>query len=202
MVSIVLRCMIFRFTDDEIMNEIQNEFPDRGTISKPTLSRIKKEIKTRNMNMYNSMKLTQDLFLSKVLEKYQNIDTYIKEYFKIYSNETTSIIMKLKILDKIAELDRSQLRMQQDFPYLEIYHKDARDEIKNLDVDIQELKANMKETQNPKSINEPVLIDKDPNKIPIESITNDKEIQRILLSRTKSGFEGRIAKNNKLDTNI
>lgn len=186
--------MIFRFTDEEIIDEVNKSFPNKGTMSKPTLSRIKKEIKTRNMNLYNNMKMTQDLFLSKVLEKYQNIDTYIKEYFKIYNNKNTSTILKLKILEKITDLDRSQLRMQQDFPFLEIYHKDARDEIKNLDADIQELKINIEETQNLKITNESVFKDKDPNRIPIESITKDKEIQRILSSRTQSGFEDRTSK--------
>lgn len=184
--------MIFRFTDEEIMNEIKEQFPNKGTISKPTLSRIKREIKTRNMNMYNNMKKTQDLFLSKVLEKYKNIDTYIKEYFKIYSNETTSNILKIKILEKISELDRDQLRMQQDFPYLEIYHKDARDELATLDSDIKDFKEKTKETQDPKIPNERVSHNMNLNKMPIESITKDKEIQRILSSRTQSGFEGRL----------
>lgn len=188
--------MIFRFTDEEIIDEINLSFPDKVTISKPTLSRLKKEIRIRNMKMYNSMKKTQDLFLYKVLEKYQNIDTYIKEYFKIYNNETTSNILKLKILEKIAELDQIQLRMQQDFPYLEIYHKDARDELSRLEADIKELKENIGKTQNPHVPNEPVSNDKDSNKIPIESITKDEEIQRILMSRSQSGFEGRVLKKN------
>lgn len=192
--SIVLRCMIFRFTDNEIIDEIKRKFPDKGTMSKPTLSRIKKEIKTRNMNMYNSMKMTQDLFLSKVLEKYQNIDTYIKEYFKIYDNENTSTILKLKILEKIAELDRSQLRMQQDFPYLEVYHKDARDEIARLDADILELKEKIDSDQTSKIPNDPVSKSQDPSKTPIESTTKDKELQSILMSRTQSGFENRTSK--------
>lgn len=197
-ISIVLRCMIFRFTDEEIIHEIKKEFPDNGTVSKPTLSRIKKQIKTRNMKIYNSMKMTQDLFLSKVMEKYQNIDTYIKEYFRIYKNENTSNVIRLKILEKIAELDQVQLRMQQDFPFLEIYHKDARDEIEGLDNDINELRGkigkdkdnNGTETQGGNAI---INNKKEgQNTIPIDSITKDKEIQRILLSRTQSGFESRI----------
>lgn len=198
MISIVLRSMIFRFTDDEIVKEIQKEFPDKITISKSTLSRLKKGIKTRNMKMYNSMKITQDLFLSKVLEKYQNIDTYIKEYFKIYNDENTSTIIKLKILEKIAELDRIQLRMQQDFPYLEIYHKDARDEIEGLDNDISELKGKMdKDINDTGTPGSNAIINskkEEQNKIPIESITKDREIQEILMSRTQSGFEGRISR--------
>lgn len=200
-ISIVLRCMIFRFTDEELLNEIKKQFPDRGTVSKPTLSRIKKEIKTRNMKMYNSMKKTQDLFLSKVLEKYQNIDTYIKEYFKIYNNETTSNLVKLKILEKIAELDQVQLRMQQDFPFLEIYHKDARDEIEGLDKDINELNRKIAIDNNGSETpgSDAIINSKKEgqNKIPIDSITRDKEIQRILLSRTQSGFETRLLNNNK-----
>jgi hypothetical protein len=143
------------------------------------------------------MRMTQDLFLSKVLEKHQNIDTYIKEYFKIYNDENTHTIIKLKILEKIAELDQVQLRMQQDFPYLEIYHKDARDELATLEAEINELKENIGKTQNPQTPNESVSYkDKSSNKIPIESITKDKDIQRILMSRTQSGFEGRILKKN------
>jgi hypothetical protein len=142
------------------------------------------------------MKKTQDLFLSKVLEKHQNIDTYIKEYFKIYNNENTSTLVKLKILEKIAELDQIQLRMQQDFPYLEIYHKDARDELVTLEADIKELKENIDKTPNLQISNKPVSHNENPDKIPIESITKDKEIQRILMSRTQSGFEGRILRKN------
>jgi hypothetical protein len=188
--------MIFRFTDDEIIHEIKKEFPNKVTVSRPTLSRIKKAIKTRNMNLYNNMKMTQDLFLSKIMEKYQNIDTYIKEYFKIYNNENTSNIIKLKILEKISELDKDQLRMQQDFPYLEIYHKDARDELTTLEADIKELKVKIDETQKPNIPNEPVSNNIDPNKMHIESITKDNEIQRILSSRTQSGFEGKVLKKN------
>ncbi|MGD9533466.1 MAG: hypothetical protein AB7V56_06840 [Candidatus Nitrosocosmicus sp.] len=67
-ISIVTRCMIFRFTDDEIIKEIQKEFPDKKVLSKPTLSRIKKEIKTRNMNYYDKLKKDQDLYLSLFIE--------------------------------------------------------------------------------------------------------------------------------------
>jgi hypothetical protein len=189
--------MIFRFTDDEIIEEIERKFPDKRTISKPTLSRIKREIRTRNMNLYHSMKKTQDLFLSKVLEKYQNIDTDIKEYFKIYNNENTSNVIRLKILDKITELDQIQLRMQQDFPYLEIYHKDAREEINNLDAEIKELKVKSDNNQSKEITKGNSAADnnnEDQKRIPIDSITKDKEIQNILLSRTQSGFEGRISK--------
>lgn len=175
------------------MNEIKEEFPNKGTMSTSTLSRIKREIKTRNMKMYNSMKITQDLFLSKLLEKYQNIDTYIREYFKIYSNENTSTVIKLRVLEKIAELDQAQLRMQQDFPFLEIYHKDARDEITNLDADIKELKQRMTEEGGTKISEGKYDSNKDnQNRIPIDSITKNKEIQQILMSRSQSGFEGRI----------
>jgi hypothetical protein len=100
--------------------------------------------------------------------------------------------LKLKILEKIAELDKDQLRMQQDFPFLEIYHKDARDEIAILDSDIKELKENIGKTQNHQMQNEPIVNNVNPNKMPIESISKDKEIQKILMSRTQSGFETRL----------
>ncbi|WP_415311074.1 hypothetical protein [Candidatus Nitrosocosmicus sp. FF01] len=190
-ITIVSRCMIFRFTDDETMAEIQKVFTSK-CISKPTLSRIKRDIKTRNLNMYNQLKMTQNFFLSKVLEKYQNIDTYIKEYFKMYNSEKTSNIIKLKILEKIIELDQCQLRMQQDFPYLELYHKDARDELIRLDKDMMELKEKLIDKQDPQSVDSCVTKNNSTMRIPINSITKDEEIQNILLSRTQSGFEGRL----------
>ena len=193
-ISIVLRCMIFRFTNDEIIDEIKRQSSDKVTISKASLSRLKREIKTRNMDLYSNMKMTQDLFLSKIMEKYQNIDIYIREYFKIYNNKKINDITKLRILEKIAELDQIQLRMQQDLPYLEIYHNDARDELESLAADIRGLKEKLTEDQIPHIHNDPLIRNRDSKKIPIESITKDKEMQDILTSRTQSGFEGRILK--------
>lgn len=195
LMSVVTRFMIFRFTDDEIIREIQKIFPDKGIISKPTLSRIKKEIRTKNMDYYDKLKKDQHFYLSLFLEKFRNTDNYIKEYYKFYNNEKISDILKLKILDKIFELDQYQLQMYMDIPYMESNHKQIRDELSRSDEEIKEADEQIKEDKKPSRPINPILKTIDPNRIPIESITKNKEIQEILMSRTQSGFEGRFSKN-------
>jgi hypothetical protein len=181
--------MVFRLTDQETIREIQREFPGKSMMSQPTLSRMKKEIKGRCVDFYNTIKKNQDSFLYLVLEKYRNVDILIREYYRIYNNENTSEPIKLKILDKIMELEAYQLRLTLDMPYLELYHKDARDEFERLDTEIKELKEQSGEEQKPTLSINPIFKTANPNRIPIDSITKNKEIQEILMSRTESGFE-------------
>ncbi|MGD9533465.1 MAG: hypothetical protein AB7V56_06835 [Candidatus Nitrosocosmicus sp.] len=111
-------------------------------------------------------------------------------------DKDTNKILKFKILDKIIALDQHQLEMYMDIPYLESNHKQIRDEITRLDEEIKEFDDEIKAAKKPiRSIN-PIFKTDVPGKIPIEFITKNKEIQEILMSRTQSGFEGRI-KNNK-----
>ncbi len=133
------------------------------------------------------------------MEKYQNIDTHIREYYKIYNKEKTSDALKLRILEKIFELEHYQLRIQQDFPYLETHHKDVMDELATLEADIKEIEEKITETQKPTRLINPIFTTNDPNRIPIDSIKKNKEIQDIRMSRIHSGFEGRISKNEFIE---
>lgn len=99
------------------------------------------------------------------------------------------------------ELESYQLRLTLDMPYLELYHKDARDEFERLDIEIKELKEQLGEEQKHTLSVNPIFKTADPNRIPIESITRNKEIQEILMSRTESGFERRISA-RKLETSM
>jgi hypothetical protein len=68
--SVIAKCMVFRLTDEEIIKEIQKEFPTNNMISQPMLSRMKKEIKERCIDFYNTIKKIKILFYIAMIEKY------------------------------------------------------------------------------------------------------------------------------------
>jgi DNA polymerase III delta prime subunit len=188
--SIVIRCILFRFTDSEILEEIQTKYPDK-IISQTTLSRIKRQVKGEYLTHYKNIRKTRELFVYLVMEKYNAVDSVIKEYRKMYMKEDVSDLMKFKILEKIVALDQYQLSLLQDLPYLGVYHKDSMQQLKELDKELKALNHQVVESENKQRD----LSFKCENEMGQNSIDNiDPEILQVLKSRTESGLERHIEK--------
>lgn len=190
--SIVIRCMMFRHTDSEIIEEMQKEYPGKH-ISKSTISRLKKQVKHDYLGHYKNIRKNKELFVYYVMEKYNAIDYIIKEYRNLYIKVGTSDNIKLKILEKLILLDRYQLSMLQDLPYLLQYHSDVKLEIRKLGNEIRSLEQSSNSNLN---INEENNRDQ---RLSVDScdISNiDPEIRKILMNRSESGLERYITKVN------
>lgn len=182
--------MLFRYTDSEFVDEIQKAYPEKR-ISQSTISRMKREIRKDYLNHYRNIRKNKELFAYLVMEKYNTVDSIIKEYRKMYLNEHASSTLRFKILEKLIVLDHYQLSLLQDLPYLGIYHNDARGQLRNLRNELKDLKQ---EVTVHSSLDNNTNLDNIPEKdkeLPdnITDITKiNPGIQAILKKRADSGL--------------
>lgn len=206
MMNVVERYDFLNASNESILAELIRLFPNVPP-TYDVLTTLRKKIKARNQQDYDILKTKNDDFINQVLKKRRNLYFIRNEMLQIYKKQEQSDIVKLKILDKLLEIDMMDLQFIQDFPYIHKYHEDLEREFRELNEDINqkdielrnlrkekgqlsspEFSNNTNNKQEYKMIITNGEINKEVTKIPIEEISSDKEIQRILLSRDQSGF--------------
>jgi hypothetical protein len=195
--SLVARCMLLRYTDSEIIGEIQKLYPLKRNISQSTISRLKRQVKRDYLTHYKNIRKNKELFVYLVMEKYNFVDSVIREYRKMYVKEDVSDLLKFKILEKVIALDQYQLSLLQDLPFVVTYHRESRQQIRELDKELKALNHKVIESENKQS----VLKTNHENELGQNSIYNiDPEILQVLKSRTESGLAPYFNKQNKQNT--
>ncbi|MGD9533481.1 MAG: hypothetical protein AB7V56_06915 [Candidatus Nitrosocosmicus sp.] len=220
MINVVERYDFLNASNDAILTELIRLFP-KVPPTYDVLTTLRKKIKVRNKQDYDILKTKNDDFIAQVIKKRRNLYYIRSELLQIYGKPEQSDLIKLKILDKLIDLDIIDLQFIQDFPYLHKYHEDIEREYNELDEDIKQNRAVLKNLngnnvekvlRNPDKVEHKVTRSTSRNqdgyisndgqsknnqkntafdniqKIPIEEISPDKEIQRILSSRDQSGF--------------
>ena len=212
--SIVMRMDYFRADNREILEELRNnypEFPPTYTV----LNNIRKKIKYKNIKEFKTIRKSNTNFIGLVMEKFKNFDVIRNQYLEIYGRETQTDYIKLKILSELRTLDKDELQMLQDLPYLTEFHADIRSDLDGLNADITA--NNNKSAEDNRTDDKPLNVgdykqpigdkpalpvngfdnspddkekttDKAKTGIPIQEISPNKEIQDILSSRDQSGF--------------
>ena len=209
--AIVMRMDYFRADNKEILEELRLNYPDFPPTYK-VLSNIRKKIKYKNLKDFKTLRQNNDSFIGLVMQKFKNFDVIRNNYLEIYQKQGQTDYLKLKILGELRTLDKDELQMLQDLPYLTEFHADIRSDLDALNADIAQ---NNKSAEENKIIDKPINVDsitrqqlealpldgvnnrpddqketgdKKTTRIPIEEVSPDKEIQNILSSRDQSGF--------------
>lgn len=211
--AIVMRMDYFRADDREILEELRQHYPNMPP-NYDVLRNIRRRIKKKNLKDYSVMRKSNDNFISLIMQKFKNFSVIRNAYLQIYQKQGQTDFMKMKVLGELRTLDKDETQMLQDLPYLTEYHNDIRSDLDTLNTDIAQNNKNAAE-QNIKD--KPVNVGRDSfiinntkalpvngvnnttddkekatdpttTRIPIEEISENKEIQNILQSRDQSGF--------------
>jgi hypothetical protein len=195
----------FGWSNTDILTRLADKFPTLP----PTMLNVigsRKRIRKNYNSRYERLRSNNRIFIAAVMEKIESIKKYKRELEEIKTKQGQTDIVKIKTIEMQVSLDNHELKMIQDLPYLMTYHSDAQLTIKELGEKIRELNTDptILTTKTEKedfnrhtpviTVKENLICDKktedlsNVQRISLETITQDHELQNILKGRSDSGL--------------